>query len=85
MFTKMTTLEGVIVNRYPIRRTMTFGILKNWVWCEKCLDWKDADEVSFINIEEDKFGKDVLHFLCDKCDLENKNHIVQSATKPRSR
>ncbi len=61
---------------------MTFGVLKNWVWCEKCLDWKDADEVCFIGIEEDSFGKDVLHFLCDKCDLENKNNIVSSVTKP---
>ena len=81
----MTTLEGVIVNRYPIRRTMTaFGTLRNWVWCEKCLDWKDTDEVSFISIEEDKFSKDVLHFLCDECELENKNNIIQSVTKPRN-
>ena len=59
------------------------GELRNWVWCEKCLDWKDADEVCFIGIEEDSFGKDVLHVLCDECDLENKNNIVSSVTKPR--
>ena len=78
------TLEGVIVNRYPIRRTMTFGTLKNWVWCEKCLDWKDADEVSFISIEEDEFGKDILHFLCDHCDQRNSGNIIESVNKPRS-
>ena len=58
------------------------GELRSWVWCEKCLDWKDADEVCFIGIEEDKFGNDVLHFLSDKCDLENKNNIISSVSKP---
>ena len=82
----MTTLEGVIVNRYPIRRTMTFGTLKNWVWCEDCLEWKDAgEEVSFLNIEEDGFGKDVMTFECDKCDNQNKNNVISSPTKPKSR
>ena len=62
---------------------MTVAELKNWVWCEDCLEWKDAgDEVSFVNIEEDSYGKDVLHFLCDRSDLENKNNIVSSPTKP---
>ena len=31
----------------------------NWVWCEDCLEWKNAGEdVAFISIDEDKFGKD---------------------------
>ncbi len=33
--------------------------------------------VAGISIEEDKFGKDVLHFLCDECELENKNNIIK--------
>ena len=38
---------------------MTVELLKNWVWCEDCLEWKDAGaDVSFVNIEEDSFGKD---------------------------
>ena len=58
--------------------------ITNWVWCEDCLDWKDAgNEVSFVNIEEDSFGKDLMTFLCDKCEKENKNNIVISDTKPR--
>jgi len=78
------TLEGLVVNRYPTRRTvMTVGTLKNWVWCEKCLEYKDASEVCFIGIEEDGYGKDVLHFICDKCDLENINNIISSASRPR--
>jgi len=56
----------------------------NWVWCGDCLDWKDAgNEVSFMSIEEDTFGKDVMTFLCDKCEKENKNNVIESATKPR--
>ena len=62
---------------------MTFGDLKNWVWCEDCLEWKDADEVSFVGIEEDTYGNDVLTFNCDKCKNENKNNIISSATRPR--
>ena len=45
----------------------TVGELKNWVWCESCLEWKDAgEEVSFVNIAEDAYGKDVMTFECDK-------------------
>ena len=63
---------------------MTVGVLKNWVWCEDCLEWKDAgDEVSFRNIEEDSFGKDVMTFECDKCGNENKNNVIASVTRPR--
>ena len=62
---------------------MTVGVLKNWVWCEDCLEWKDAgDEVSFDSIAEDTFGKDVMTFECDKCKNENKNTIISSVTKP---
>ena len=62
----------------------TVGELKNWVWCVDCLEWKDAgEEVSFMNIAEDVFGKDVMTFECDKCGNENKNNITSSATRPR--
>jgi len=81
------TLEGLVVNRYPIRRTvMTFGTLKNWVWCEDCLEWKDAgNDVSFDSIAEDIFGKDVMTFICDKCENTNKGIIIESTTRPRGR
>jgi len=63
---------------------MTFGILKNWVWCEDCLEWKDAgEEVSFMDISEDDFGKDVMTFKCDKCTKTNKNIIISSITRPK--
>ena len=62
---------------------MTFGNLRNWVWCEDCLEWKDADEVNFVSIEEDSFGEDMLTFACDKCGNDNKNNIFQSSTRPR--
>jgi Zn finger protein HypA/HybF involved in hydrogenase expression len=62
---------------------MTVGELNDWVWCEDCLDWKNTEQVSFLGIGEDSFGKDMLTFECDKCGNENKNNIVSSATKPR--
>ena len=62
----------------------TVGELRNWVWCESCLEWKDAgDEVSLMNIEEDSFGKDVMTFECDKCEKVNKNIVIPSVTRPR--
>ena len=39
------------------------GELRNWAWCEHCLGWKDADEVSFIEMKEDVYGKDLLSFF----------------------
>jgi len=63
---------------------MTIGLLKNWVWCEDCLEWKDAgEEVSFVNIEEDIYGKDMMTFECDKCNNQNKNFVVSSPHRPK--
>jgi len=63
---------------------MTVAELKNWVWCEDCLDWKDAgEEVAFVNIEEDSFGKDLMTFECDRCTKTNINNIISSPTKPK--
>ena len=58
--------------------------LRNWVWCEECLEWKDAcDEVNLEDISEDAFGKDMMTFNCDKCGNQNKNNIISSTTKPK--
>ena len=60
------------------------GELRNWVWCEKCLEWKDADEVGFIEMKEDVYGKDLLSFACDACSKDTIDSIVvSSVTKPR--
>jgi hypothetical protein len=79
------TLEGLVVNRYPTRRTMSFGTLKDWTWCEHCLEWKDAaGEVTFIEMKEDVYGKDLLTFACDTCHRETANALViSSPNKPR--
>jgi len=62
------------------------GVLKNWVWCEHCFEWKDADEVSFIEMKEDVYGKDLLTFSCDSCDKDTIDSIViSSVTKPIGR
>ena len=63
---------------------MTVGQLKNWVWCEDCLEWKDAgEEVNLEDISEDAFGKDMMTFNCDKCGNVNKNIVIPSVTRPR--
>ena len=63
---------------------MTVTELKNWVWCEDCLEWKDAgEEVSFLNISEGNACEDVMAFNCDKCGNENKNFIVARKTRPK--
>jgi hypothetical protein len=36
------------------------------VYCEWCQDWHYTDEVTFVNIEEDIEGQDVMHFECGK-------------------
>ena len=64
---------------------MTFGDLRSWVWCEDCLEWKDADEVSFVGIREDTYGKDLLRFSCDKCGQESKSKVIIKETQPKSR
>ena len=60
-------------------------VFKNWVWCEDCLEWKDAaDEVSFVHIEEDTDNWETwLTFECDKCGNTNYNNILSALTKPR--
>jgi hypothetical protein len=62
---------------------MTVGELKNWAWCEHCLEWRNDDEVSFIEMKEDVYGKDLLTFSCDTCDKDTTDSIiVSSVTKP---
>ena len=62
----------------------TVGELKKWVWCEDCLEWKDAgEEVGFVNIAEDTYGKDVMTFDCDRCEKTNVGIVISSATRPK--
>jgi len=52
---------------------------KNWVWCEDCLDWKDAgNETSFVNLDDD-----FMTFICDKCSNENISRINVNDSKPK--
>ena len=34
------------------------------VVCPECSEEHDTEAVSFVNVEEDLWGRDVLHFLC---------------------
>ena len=57
--------------------------MTNWVWCEDCLEWKDAgEEVSLLSIGEGHSGQDVMTFDCDKCGNEHKNFIVVQEDRP---
>ncbi len=56
----------------------------NWVWCEDCLEWKNAGEdVAFISIDEHKTGREIMAFTCDKCGNDNENFITSSERMPR--
>tara|TARA_R110000824_G_scaffold255412_1_gene444373 strand:+ start:154 stop:381 length:228 start_codon:yes stop_codon:yes gene_type:complete len=69
---------------FRVDEPMTYEELKNWVWCEDCLEWKDAgEEVSFVNIAEDTYGKDVMTFDCDRCEKTNIGIVISSATRPK--
>jgi len=53
---------------------------KSWVWCEECLEWKDAgNETSFVNLN-DTF----MTFICDKCNNEIISRIYVNDSKPKS-
>ena len=63
---------------------MTVELLKSWVWCEDCLEWKDTgEEVEFLGMSEDTCSNDILIFKCDKCGIDNKGNVVSSVTQPR--
>ena len=61
-----------------------YGVIKNWVWCQNCLEWKDAGaEVTFMNIEENISGRDQLTFNCDECKTEHTGLVTVKDIKPR--
>jgi hypothetical protein len=54
-----------------------------WVWCEDCLEWKDADDLLMAK-EIDEYSKDLFTFSCDACERDTKGSIVVSArAKPK--
>jgi hypothetical protein len=41
--------------------------------CTKCRKWVDEDLTTFVNIEEDIQGADILTFICPYCRTEQKS------------
>jgi RNA polymerase subunit RPABC4/transcription elongation factor Spt4 len=41
--------------------------------CKKCRRWVDEDLTTFVNIEEDFQGADVLTYICPYCRTEQKS------------
>ena len=52
------------------------------IYCKKCKNYKDEDDVKFINIEEDIQGADVLTFECPDCNyvLKSRRYDIYNAT-----
>lgn len=43
------------------------------VLCSKCKERHDEQDVEFLNIEEDLWGRDVLTFKCPSCKATSKS------------
>ena len=47
-----------------------------YVYCTECQEQHTVKEVTFINIEEDFYGRDLLTFQCPYTTTEQKSNIV---------
>jgi hypothetical protein len=45
------------------------------VFCRECDEFHDAEEVKFLNIEEDFMGRDYMTFECHLTNTEQKSHV----------
>ena len=46
------------------------------VFCKECDEFHDAEEVKFLNIEEDFMGRYYMTFECQFANTEQKSHVV---------
>lgn len=44
--------------------------MKNTVFCSECNEWYYAEDIEFLNIEEDISGRDLVTFVCKRCGEE---------------
>ena len=52
---------------------MRFLKKKIKVYCKRCKEWHDEDDVGFVDIEEDMQGADILTFICPVCQSMQKS------------
>ena len=48
------------------------------VYCKHCQNWHLVKEVEFLNIEEDYQGRDVLTFICNFTNKEEKSNVYRA-------
>ena len=46
------------------------------VYCKDCQKWMPENDVTFVNIEEDDRGMDVLTFDCPECKQTQRSHRI---------
>ena len=52
-------------------------MMAHFVICDECGDEHDAEEVQFLNIEEDMQGRDVVFFTCPNTGGEAKSLVYK--------
>lgn len=45
------------------------------VFCGECGEFHNAEEVKFLNVEEDSMGRDLMTFECHFTNTEQKSHV----------
>ena len=46
---------------------MEAGGTEMQVYCTECRQWYTKEDVDFINVEEDEWGRDQVTFQCKQC------------------
>ena len=69
----MVVMGAVTLTLEHLTMTSKYKYKKVKVNCSKCRKWVDEDLTTFVNIEEDIMGADVLTFICPYCRTEQKS------------
>lgn len=48
------------------------------VYCQYCQEYHSTDEVEFVNIEEDIYGRDVMTFICPETQETTSSNVYSS-------
>jgi len=62
----LTLKDGITMKKYKYKKKVKVN-------CSKCHKWVDEDLTTFVDIEEDIQGADVLTFICPYCRTEQKS------------
>jgi hypothetical protein len=62
----LTSKDGITMKKYKYKKKIKVN-------CQTCRKWVDEELTTFVNIEEDIQGADVLTFICPYCRQEQKS------------